>query len=159
MKLHWPTCYRSMDSGRRMQSAGRNSHAVKWVSSRTHLNVSKQPGRFHRHSRWLYIQQQSFSSSSNDCWKTKNSVVEPGSCLIANRLKKKDKKKVCQTYNDNFQFHRRACRSFLYDWTVSFMPWRTAALKKVCPRNLRAISVWLAIARSQGQKDNGRRKR
>ena len=42
---------------------------------------------FHRHSRWLYIQQQSSLSSSNrfiehdvstrklDCWKTKNSVV------------------------------------------------------------------------------------
>ena len=67
------------------------------------LLLKKEKG-FHRHSRWLYIQQQSSSSSSNrfywtrrfgpetraffefpgrnvvfnknDCWKTKNSVVE-----------------------------------------------------------------------------------
>ena len=44
--------------------------------------TSKKRQSFHRHSRWLYIQQQSSSSSSNrfieqnDCWKTKNSVVE-----------------------------------------------------------------------------------
>ena len=44
---------------------------MKWTQLLLRLLVS-----FHRHSRWLYIQQQSSSfSNKNDCWKTKNSVV------------------------------------------------------------------------------------